>query len=303
MHVGGASTAMTLTESEVQLAEGRHLRVLEAGEPSGVAVFVLHGSPGARLLYEPHVRDAARKGIRLIGHDRAGYGGSTAQRGRRVVDEANDVAAIANHLGIERFGVWGYSGGGALALACAARHPRRVIAAASIAGVAPYPGDGFDWSAGMGESNVEDFRSMLADPVRWEAQNEAEARALATVDEDDLRRRFASLLSATDRMRFQGELLAYFARLFAEGVRDGGAGLRDDSLSQCRPWGFELGSIRVPTQVWHGGEDRFVPFSHGQYLARTIPGVEPHLEPAEGHLTLFERAVPRVHDWIASRRP
>ncbi|HEV2449645.1 MAG TPA: alpha/beta fold hydrolase [Thermoplasmata archaeon] len=294
---------MTLTESKVKLADGRQVMVLEAGEPSGLPVFVLHGSPGARLLYEPHIRDAARKGIRLIGHDRAGYGGSTPQRGRRVLDEADDVGAIANHLGLERFGVWGYSGGGALALACAARHPRRVIGASSIAGVAPYPGEGFDWTAGMGASNVEDFRLLLADPVRWEAQNEQEAQALATVNEEGLRRRFATLLSATDRMRFQGELLAYFTRLFVEGVRAGGAGLRDDSLSQCRPWGFDLGSIRVPTQVWHGGQDHFVPFSHGEYLVRNIPGVEPHLDPAEGHLTLFDHAVPQVHDWLGSRRP
>lgn len=294
---------MTLTESELKLADGRHLRVLEGGEPSGLPVFVLHGSPGARLLYDPHLRDAARKGIRLIGHDRAGYGLSTPKRGRRVVDEADDVAAIANHLGIDRFGVWGFSGGGALALGCAARHPRRVIAAAAIAGLAPYPGDGFDWMAGMGASNVEDFQLLLQDPGRWETRNEEEARSLRSADEGEIRRRLASLLSATDRMRFEGELLGYFARLFAEGLRAGASGLRDDTMSQCRPWGFSLGSIQVPTQVWHGGQDLFVPLAHAEYLARSIPRVEPHLDPREGHLTLFERAVPRVHDWIASRRP
>ena len=51
-------------------------------------------------------------GVFLVTHDRAGYGQSTRRPGRRVVDEVDDVAALADHLGFERFGVTGGSGGG-----------------------------------------------------------------------------------------------------------------------------------------------------------------------------------------------
>jgi pimeloyl-ACP methyl ester carboxylesterase len=41
----------------------------------------------------------------LIGHDWPGYGGSTPESDRRVVEEASGVAAIADELGLERFAV------------------------------------------------------------------------------------------------------------------------------------------------------------------------------------------------------
>jgi pimeloyl-ACP methyl ester carboxylesterase len=65
------------------------------------------------------------------------------------------------------------------------------------------------------------------------------------------------------------------------------------------PWGFELESIRVPVQVWHGREDRFVPFPHGQWLAAHVPGAEPHPSDTDGHLTLLVDRFADIRDWLA----
>ena len=46
------------------------------GDPDGVPVLYHHGTPGSGLLYPTWSADAAERGIRLIGYDRAGYGGS-----------------------------------------------------------------------------------------------------------------------------------------------------------------------------------------------------------------------------------
>ena len=106
---------------------GRTLRVHTAGDPAHPTVFVLHGSPSSGMLYPPNVEDAAAHGLRLVSYDRPGYGGSTPHPGRRVADAAADVGAIADHLGLDRFAVWGHSGGGPHALACAALAGERLV--------------------------------------------------------------------------------------------------------------------------------------------------------------------------------
>ncbi|MCI4369026.1 MAG: alpha/beta hydrolase [Thermoplasmata archaeon] len=285
-------------EREVRHADGRTLRVVEDGDLHGRPVFVLHGSPCSRLLYQKHVDDATRRGVRLIGHDRPGYGGSSPQPGRTIGDEAADVRAIADELGIERFGVWGFSGGGAPSLACAALLPERVAGAACLAGVAPYPAEGLDWFAGMGEANVEDFRRMMDDPKGWESGLRAAAQQLSHATLEEILTSFASLLSEVDRAALTGGVAEILRAQIAEGVRPGIDGWRDDSLAGTRPWGFELSQIRVPLQIWHGRHDRFVPFTHGQWLASRLPKAEHHLLPNDGHVTLFEDRIPAVHEWL-----
>ena len=118
----------------------------------------------SRHLYGEWIADAEKKGIRLICYDRPGYGGSTAYPGYTVASGAQDVRAIAEALGHDRLGIWGISGGGPYALACAALLPDLAVAVAAVASLAPYGIEGFDYFAGMGESNVEDFKLFFSDP-------------------------------------------------------------------------------------------------------------------------------------------
>ncbi len=97
-----------------------------------MAVFAIHGTPGSRLLYKPHLDSAEAGGIRLIGCNRPGFGHSTRVEGRNVANAARDVARIADSLGIDRFAVWGHSGSGDPALACAALMSASVVASACV---------------------------------------------------------------------------------------------------------------------------------------------------------------------------
>src|SRR5207247_7425926 len=117
--------------------DGRPLGLTTAGAADGPVVLAQQGTPMTGLLFEPHVRDAEERGIRLVSYDRPGYGGSTAAPDRSVADAAADVRAIADALEVEQLAVWGISGGGPHALACAAILPDRVVAVASLASVAP----------------------------------------------------------------------------------------------------------------------------------------------------------------------
>lgn len=290
-----------MRDFDVQRPGGRTLRVREEGDATGVPVFGLHGTPGSRVMHPLHIEAARRQRVRLLSYDRPGYGGSTEQRGRSVGDAADDVAAIADHLGLDRFGVWGHSGGGAPALACAARLGPRIVAAASLAGVAPYPAEGLDPMEGAGEANREDFELMLRDPAGWETKSAEEARQMAEATPDMVRGLLRTLCTPVDQARLTDDLVAFFVVQGREALRHGWAGIRDDSLAGVRPWGFELASIRVPVQLWHGDQDRFVPVSHGRWMAARIRGVDAHFPPGEGHITMYLDRVPVAQGWIADQ--
>ena len=117
----------------------------------------LHGTPGSRLGRHYDESDYVDAGARVITYDRPGYGGSDRHPGRRVVDCVEDVGALADHLGIERFAVLGGSGGGPHALAVAARLPDRVTRATCVVGIVPYDTEDFDFFAGMDANNVKEF--------------------------------------------------------------------------------------------------------------------------------------------------
>jgi pimeloyl-ACP methyl ester carboxylesterase len=288
-----------MLERDVVLADGRVLRVLEAGDPSGRPVFTLHGQPGSRLLYEPHVRDAARRGIRLIGHDRPGYGGSTRFAGRSIADQAGDVRAIADALGLERFAVWGISAGGAPVLACAALLPTRVVAAASLAALAPYPAEGLEWFDGMADPNRLGFQRIIADRSAWASFANLTVETVSTPER--LIEEFSPLLSDVDRRALDRELARFFIDQIRAGHSPTIAGEIDDQLSQTLPWQFDFTAIRVPLQIWHGEQDRFYPVSHGRWLGARLPRAECHFEPEDGHLTLFTQRVPAIHEWLLSK--
>jgi pimeloyl-ACP methyl ester carboxylesterase len=285
----------------VTTADGRTLTVHEGGDPAGFPVLFLSGSPGSSTLYEPHVRDAGQRGIRLFSYARPGYEGSTRRKGRSVADCAVDIAAVFDALEVERACVWGISGGGPHALAAAALLPDRVVAAASLAAVAPYGVEDLDFFAGMGEQNVEEFKVMFEGEAVHRASMERQREELLAIEPDQLVEAWQTLLGPADREVATGQFAADLLEHMRVGLEGGGDGWLDDDLCFLNPWGFDLGSIRVPVQLWHGEQDRFVPFGHGLWLAERIPGVDARLTAEDGHLTLFVRRVPEVHAWLLER--
>jgi pimeloyl-ACP methyl ester carboxylesterase len=281
--------------------DGRTLTVREGGDASGVPVLVHHGTPGSSLLRESHVRAAAKRGIRLLSYDRPGYGGSTRRPGRKVADCAADVAAICDELGIERLCTWGLSGGGPHALALAALLPDRVAAAAALASIAPFDAEGLDFTAGMGEQNVESVHAARADEATHRAHHELEVAELRAATADQLVDAWSTLLGPADREVLGGSLAGELLAQMLAGIEPSSDGWLDDDRMWVRPWGFDVSSIRVPVLVWHGEQDRFVALAHGRWLAERIPAAEARLEADDGHLTIFARRIPDVHAWLLER--
>lgn len=289
-------------EYDLPAADGRTLRVMEDGDPDGVPLITLHGTPGSRVLLPSAVRSATERGICLLGYDRPGYGGSTPHPGRTVVDAAADVEAIADGLGLERILVDGASGGGPHALACAARLPDRVAAVALYASVGPADAADLDFVDGMGSDNVAEFAAATAGRETLEPMIAEKAAEILSITSEELAEALRSVLSPVDAAAVTGELAEHFLLSFCLGVEVACDGWVDDDLAFVRPWGFDVDEIRIPVGLWQGDQDVMVPPAHGRWLAAHVPGVEAHLLPDEGHMTLAtDELVDQGLDWLLAR--
>ena len=239
-----------VTESDLTLPDGRTFHVYDTGAGSGtLAVFWHHGTPNIGPPPEPLFAASERLGLRWTGLDRPGYGGSSPLPGRDVASVAADVAAIADALGIERFAVMGHSGGGPHALACAALLPGRVLAAVSVAGLAPYGAGSLDWFGNMNSSGAASLRAALAGGEAKEAYEASEP----PFD--------PAMFTATDYATLEGPW-AWLNSVVGPAQAAGPGGLIADDLAYVSPWGFDPGQITCPVLLLHGSADRVVPVSH-----------------------------------------
>jgi pimeloyl-ACP methyl ester carboxylesterase len=235
--------------------DGRRLGVCVWGDPDGVPMFWLHGTPGSRFLREPGA-SYAHNHLRVFTYDRPGYGLSTRVRDRRVVDVAADVRAIGDAFGIEQFGVAGVSGGASAALAAAALLPDRVSRCAIVVGPAPFTAEGLDFYGGMDEENRAGWRHA----IQGEESLEVDWQAMKVWLDDGMP---GLEVSAGDR--------AILVEAFRESTRQGSAGYVDDYLSLVGDWGLSVAAVQLPTRIMVARDDTSVPAAHGEWFARHLP--------------------------------
>jgi pimeloyl-ACP methyl ester carboxylesterase len=289
-------TNLPITPERITTPDGRSLDMWLAGPPDGVPLVFHMGSPASGLPFAPHVRALADRGLRYVSATRPGYGDSTRREGRSVADVVDDTRTVLDHLGAETAWILGWSGGGPHALACAALMPDRVRGTALIAGVAPYPADGLDYLAGMGEENVEEFGAALAGPAALIPFKERAWPVFRDMLPSEVATSFGDLVDEVDRGSVTGDFAEYLAALMHEGLKRSYWGWFDDDMAFVKPWGFEVGDIKAPVHVWQGAHDRMVPFGHGEWLAAHLGNACPHLLEGQGHLTLVVDTFPQILD-------
>jgi pimeloyl-ACP methyl ester carboxylesterase len=245
------------------------------GPPAAEGLLLFHvGTPSAAVLYPGLVEAAAAHGLRAATYSRGGYGRSSRQEGRTVAHEAAISAALATHLGHEQFLTAGWSGGGPVALACAALLPERVPACLTLASLAPRVEAG---AAAWASWNSED---QLAE---WDALASGDLPALIADFEGAVEmfshvtaRRLHAIGGPPDARAIAhdhaGEIVPFLVRSMRRAVSTGYFGYLDDNLAQARDWGFRVADIRVPVVVRQGELDKLVNVGHGRWLANAIPG-------------------------------
>lgn len=275
----GGGTLRCMTDypfPAITLDDGRRLCFDDTGSADGPPVLYFHGAGASALARPPFEAGDDLAGVRLIAVERPGIGGSDPQPHRRLADWPGDVVQLADHLGIDRFAVVGWSAGGPHALACAAALSDRVTACGVFGGAVAigWPG----WQDGVADelvpfcelavSSPDDLRSILgpmtADP---------EAFALTFLEHDPS----AAALLADQRVRHQ--VRADARRAFAQGPD---AMLRDCALIYSA-WDFDLTTTAVPVQLVYGREDRTCPVTWGEHLATLLPTAEVVVLDGVGH--------------------
>ncbi len=187
----------------------------------------------------PATVQAARiRGLRVILAARPGYEGSTPRPARWWTWPRTPPRSWTNSAR-RRHG--GRSGGGPHALACAAALPGRCLAAASIAGVAPYDVPGLDWLAGMGPENVAEFGEAVRGEAALTVFLDQEAVMLSAVTGESVAKSLGGLVIEADKAVLTGEFAEHVAACLRAALSSGIAGWRDDDLAFVRDWGFSLG--------------------------------------------------------------
>ena len=265
-----------------QLPDGRRRAYCTYGDPTGFPVFYAHGGPGSRLEGELFHEAAKRHALRLIAMDRPGLGRSDNLPGRSLLDYPRHIQALADELELERYGLLGWSGGGAPTIAAAYARPAQAAFVISIAGYTNFgefpggrellpPADRRVLKLGQVSPLLARFLIKLMQLYLFLAPGaylNAFIRQASECDRELLAQESTSHLFLADQQ---------------EALRQGVAGLTEDALIQYADWPFSLVEVQPRVHVFQGQQDHFVPPAVGEHLANHLHDGVLHLYPDEGH--------------------
>ncbi|MGA9596777.1 MAG: alpha/beta hydrolase [Acidimicrobiia bacterium] len=269
-----------MLEGRLQLTDGRSISYSECGRPAASAVMYCHGFPGNRRELELIERTLDRCGVdaRLIALNRPGYGSSTFQPHRTILDWPADVSEAADQLGIDRFAVLGVSGGGPYALACGYGLPDRVTSIGIVAGIAPIEAPGMDQASSISGPSPHLAIRRLQFALAAFAFRKGQGSRF--VDQS-----VATMGPADQAALAQIDIRSWFTDTLCESFEQGGRAAAHEASLYRREWGFNPGRITVKTRLWYGEADRTVPASAGRWLADRIQGADFSYWPDQGHFT------------------
>ena len=264
---------------KLKLQNGRNLSYSVCGDEKGKPVFFFHGWPGSRLAMGAFDSIFKSAGLRVISCERPGVGLSDFQTNRALLDWPDDVVALADSLGIEKFSIFGHSGGGPYAIACAYKIPDRMDKVFILAGLSPV--DRPNATQDMMFSNrllfnTAKFSKWLLSIVLGIMANMGGEKFLATM---------VKSIPEIDKMAISqiGEIVG---KDFGEGIRQPD-GFVNDFYIITQNWGFKIEDIQKPITIWHGEADVNVPIQMSQYLTEKIPNATLKIIPKQGHFLLY----------------
>ncbi len=273
----------------IELPDGRVLALDDLGDPSGLPVVYLHGTPDSRRARHPDDRLADDAGVRLLAVDRPGAGDSDPDPSATPTSLGRDLAVALDRLDVGACALLGWSSGGLAALAAATVLGERVRAVVLVATLPPaeaYADPEVVAALGPGRRPLVEMAAEL--PVAEVAAEVApylvpdgltSGLALEHVLEG------AGSVGRAELAAVPGAAEALAAALEAS-VAHGTGWLEQDLVQQLTP-GLDLSAVRGRVLLYHGGLDGTSPPAVGRWLADRLPGAVLEVVPDAGHHLLF----------------
>lgn len=250
--------------------DGRTVAWTRAGIHGGTPLLRLPGTPGSRWFVRADRSPWTERELDVITTERPGFGRSTRLPGHGFEEHADDLAAILDHLGLDRVHLVGVSGGGPYVLAFAARHPDRVTAATILVGFPQLVEDEIDQ---MIELNASAYRTARAGDLT--GLRTALAPAYESMRTNPLAGLAAVMEHApeTDKAVMTDPLWqAMFSVALQQAFAPGIDGWIDETLTLDGDWhDIDLAAIRTSLTWWHGTTDRNCPLSAVRRLVDRLP--------------------------------
>jgi 3-oxoadipate enol-lactonase len=232
-----------------------------AGEP----LVLVHGHPFDRSMWEPQVREFAAAGWRVIAPDLRGYGESTVVPGITFLETfARDIAALLDHLGLERVVIGGLSMGGQIVMEFHRLFPERVRALVLA-----------DTFAQAETEDGRKARNAMADRLLREGLGGYADEVLTK-------------MVAPDNIRSMPDLAAYVHTMMSGAPVEGAAAaLR--GRAERPDYTKMLAHVAVPALVVVGADDEFTPVTDAQFMHERIPSSTLVVVEGSAHMPNLER--------------
>ncbi|WP_115863856.1 alpha/beta fold hydrolase [Halorussus litoreus] len=292
-----ASTA-TLVDAPVRTARtsaGARLSYATYGDPDGLPLVFLHGTPGSRLLGGLLDDAAAREGVQVISPDRPGHGRSVLPADFDLSAAGDLVATLADDVGADEVAVAGFSAGGAYALAAAATAPERVRSVDLVSSAVP-PRFVDDQPA------VTQLLGRLArtTPRLLSLGFRLQAALAGVLPQGTVAAQYTAESSPVEVSEAVERLVATdFQESFARS-EDGNGAVTDFGFLST-PWNVAVESASCPVRIWHGDADANAPVEGARGLAAALPDTELRTFDDHGHLETLLAAQGRVVEAVARR--
>lgn len=280
------------------LVDGRVMAYRTAGPRHGKPLLFFHGTPGTSLQADLIAEQAVAEGFFLIAPDRPGLGASSFQEDRQWHDYTQDIRQLISALDIHHFVLVGISGGGPYAIACAAAMPEYIIRTVLLSPWwfphgAPKPFEGL--------TNLFKVYGYLAQ--RSPALTKTIAKTAAWVAQhspDHVIDHLVSQLNADDQALFKNPLLhALMVKDVAHAFSQGWQGPWRETLLDFLPPRIIPQRILMHLDIFHGTEDKIVPYHYAQRLVAQLPQSELHTIEGGGHFVAL-RITSRVFEILKS---